>query len=569
MSFLNQNLEIIEKRFKPLFSLLNKTAINCELKSETARDGNLTLQSNMKYIHSRYRPIEEAQRIIEKQINGNENGLIFYGLGLGYLPLLWLQNHQRGSTGPYIIIIEPDTFLLKSLLAIKDFSPLLNYHQLIILTQCQPAAILSALGHIDSPSLKTIISTPLIQGREDYFKEMDAKISHYIESWEVNLNTHRKFGPIWNRHIFKCINRIIDQKREIYPVSTLFNSLDKIPALVIAAGPSLNSQAEAIHQFKKEGILIAVDTAMPFLNANQIEPDFLVTSDTQYYNSRHLDYTDLSNIRVISELTVHPSLFSRKMKSCFLYSSPIPLYQAIESIYSSFGDLGTGGSVATTAWDFARKCGCSPIITSGLDLGYPDNETHAKESRFETLILHQNKRLLPIDNFNSATIYNDQRVIDKNYRGEALATDARMIVYRNWFRQQIENYPGNYYCSTDSGLKIKGFRTLRELAHFHKVLEKSPINRYSDIECKIDSREKKKLLLPFFNPLLQLRRKLNQSAITLQANHFRYQPNHSLAPFFRLLTLEKHSLIDDPRVSEEEKSTAINEAIETIIQSVL
>ena len=59
--------------------------------------------------------------------------------------------------------------------------------------------------------------------------------------------------------------------------------------------------------------------------------------------------------------------------------------------------LSAGGSVATTAWDFARFIGCNPIIMAGLDLAFTQNKTHSLACKFEKDAMFLSNRFLTLE----------------------------------------------------------------------------------------------------------------------------------------------------------------------------
>ncbi|KAA2301602.1 DUF115 domain-containing protein, partial [Clostridioides difficile] len=58
-------------------------------------------------------------------------------------------------------------------------------------------------------------------------------------------------------------------------VSLLKNSMRSLPAVVVAAGPSLNKNIEQLHNLKDNVIIIAVDTIAQRLCNEGIIPDFI------------------------------------------------------------------------------------------------------------------------------------------------------------------------------------------------------------------------------------------------------------------------------------------------------
>src|ERR1041384_4781292 len=94
------------------------------------------------YLHSRHRPMEEAQRLIDAvKIDGR---VAFYvqGFGLGYhVELLF----QRTSDEAVVCILEPDLVLLKTAFQHRDFSPLIESGRLLFFTKADKTELFTRL----------------------------------------------------------------------------------------------------------------------------------------------------------------------------------------------------------------------------------------------------------------------------------------------------------------------------------------------------------------------------------------------------------------------------------------
>ncbi len=78
-----------------------------DLELVEGRDGHATLKAGNVYLHSRYRPVEEAQRLIESADLDCQRPVLVVGLGLGYHVLELL---NRGAD---VVAVEPDPAVAK------------------------------------------------------------------------------------------------------------------------------------------------------------------------------------------------------------------------------------------------------------------------------------------------------------------------------------------------------------------------------------------------------------------------------------------------------------------------
>lgn len=465
-----QNLFLLKKRFPPLAERIEKGETDTFLENKTiqmmnAKNGDPTLKVNNKWVYSSYNPTKEAQTLLA-EIPNNSELFLFFSFGLGYLPLAianrYFLNPETQKAFP-ILIVEPDIALLQFALNHIDLAPLLSYPELCFITGKEPFSLLDTLAHYNTPYIY-LFKTPLLtQLQSDFFQSCQTLLYQYQDHWEVNLNTSKSFSDVWTRNLFKGIKYIQENKVAHYPVKNLFGQFKDEECLILCAGPSLDSYKNEIKKFKKRGTIITVDTALTFCKENEIEPDFIFISDCQYWNIRHLDFAKVEKCRIITELTVDSHLFKLKPIAFYLYQSRIPLYNAIRPFLPQWGELATGGSVATTAFDFAIHAGFKTIFLAGLDLSYPDNKTHYKGSRFENRTLQLTTQIDSIEKSNFSLLHHETILNAFTTCKNTVKSDSRMLIYRDWFVRHIEANKGNFYRLGKKGIEITGMIDIEKL----------------------------------------------------------------------------------------------------------
>ena len=107
----------------------------------------------------------------------------------------------------------------------------------------------------------------------------------------------------------------------------------------------------------------------------------------------------------------------------------------------SLGDLGTGGSVASSAWNFAHLAGAREIYTAGLDFAFPNKQTHIKGSSAEQTYHTLASRLSTPDKFTAGALYSANAVTGKDYSGSPVLTDSRMKMFAWWFEARLAACP--------------------------------------------------------------------------------------------------------------------------------
>jgi hypothetical protein len=129
----------------------------------------------------------------------------------------------------------------------------------------------------------------------------------------------------------------------------------------------------------------------------------------------------------------------------------------IEDICGSKGELTHGGSVSTTAYDFAKKLGTSPVFMVGQDLSFTGGLAHAKGSYLDEQIHNKTYR------FNNAQMFNRRQltylppVFLKGVRGGKARTNQKMMIFQNWFEKRNDPDLVN---ATYNGVLINGVKNI-------------------------------------------------------------------------------------------------------------
>ena len=191
---------------------------------------------------------------------------------------------------------------------------------------------------------------------------------------ENSLNTNLLFSSVKGQNAIRNAKYVVDGYRTL----DFCGAIPKdVPAIVVAAGPSLNRNIDDLKRAKGRAFIIAVDTAIkPLLNAG-IKPDMFAVVDA-------LKPMELINIEGAEDIPLLTSAVAssavldfHKGKKVF-FAEGEPLIDIMLSTHNmEFPSIPCGGSVATTAFAFAYMIGIETIILVGQDLALTRNKTHA------------------------------------------------------------------------------------------------------------------------------------------------------------------------------------------------
>ena len=262
--------------------------------------------------------------------------------------------------------------------------------------------------------------------------------------------------------------------------------------MVISAGPSLNDYMDDIKKNQNKFIIIAVDSIFQTLIRKGIHPDFIITVDPQYINYKYFEYNKYHDPILVSELSTFPLILKSYKGKIIFFQSVFPLAKWIEKFTEPKGEIDMGGSVSTTAFDFAYKLGCDPVILFGQDLSFTGDRTHTKGSYVEKYWALRNNK------FNTSLIgsykyiHNNLFIKIKSSDNKLVNTDRRLMIFLVWFQNKMKNIKDNLKVYNTSlhgafieNMAIKRFKDIITEYNFKDI---SPIKKeISSFNTKVES----------------------------------------------------------------------------------
>jgi hypothetical protein len=439
-----------------------------DIKIEATPCGEPSLCVKGIYVHSPRDPIREGQRLAQAADSGS-GPVVVLGFGLGYTAQAVAK--IASVSGRPVIVVEKYANLLRKAMELRDFRDFLCNNRIIFVVGGTGEGITGALGIANelvsaenADKKPSVIRNKALTDLDDiWYRTVEEKIRTWTMRDDVNAATLKKFGRRWVRNLSRNMNAIRD-----YPGISLLADLaaavseesPALPVFLAAAGPSLDKIGPLLHDIYRRCVVVAVDTSLRFFVKNGVEPDFVLVVDPQFWNSRHLDFCFCERTALIAESAVYPPVLRLPFKNIFLCGSLFPLGMFIEKQVDPKGRLGAGGSVATTAWDFARVLGGSEIWIAGLDLAYPCLKTHFRGARFEERANSLSGRFNPTEKWVTGALRDGLPFKAHSASGEKVLTDRRLSLYAAWFENQFRKYPQvkNFGVFRD-GLEIAGLQS--------------------------------------------------------------------------------------------------------------
>ncbi len=151
-----------------------------------------------------------------------------------------------------------------------------------------------------------------------------------------------------------------------------------LPAVVVAAGPSLAELIPDLRRAAERCVIIAVGKALRLLLAEGIAPDFVVAVDMTEPSAAVFEGLEIPAKTILLYdpdcwYTIPRDWPTRKLS----YESGSDLGAWLAKATAPLGHLDKGPSVAHSAFEFACQTGADPIALVGLDLAVPGRGSHA------------------------------------------------------------------------------------------------------------------------------------------------------------------------------------------------
>lgn len=468
-SFYDNNRSIIKNNYPEIYAVLNDQSVNKEfykldkIELVETRDGttsiSIVLEGDSYRLNSKYHPIEEAKKWAEQyKIRNLDTVISMFGFGNGLFIREIIKRLKNDDT---LLIYEPCKELFYFVLEHFDITDLLSSKKIHIfvhgINDDQFKKFLSHYVNWANLNSQIVCTHPQyeIAFKESYkvFNKMLLDNNNYIV---VNQNTGAALSKLMtnntllNLQYLKSCNIVTD---------FIGKFLEDVPAIIVAAGPSLDKNVEQLREAKGKAAIFAVDTAVKYLLNHNIEPDFIVTLDPQK-SLHHLSDARCNNIPIFTRIEARPENLEKNNKKIILYNIEGYCKRLLRFLNKDTGSLNSGGSVATGAFSICKAIGFKKIILIGLDLAYSGNSTHAGGITVDVA---------------GAGRY-QERVED--ICGNLISTRYDWYVYLKWFEEAIELLPDSIVIdATEGGAKIKGtiIMTLAEA-----------INRYCLEECHVE-----------------------------------------------------------------------------------
>lgn len=435
------------------------------------------------FIHSNYDPKRQARYICEYAMKDKSDIIFLFGLGLAYE---FKEMIKRDNSKRYFIV-EPDTAIFKTLLQNVDIRFLFENKNVYFIQHDSYDDITSFFQRLLNEDRRIKIKFIALPSYMIIYKELvekiNEKIKEYFNIFKVNIRTNLSSHRAWYQANI-CNLKYLE---ETCPIEKLSEKFKNVPAIICAAGPSIEYDLETLKNIGDKAIITSAGTGISIMEKNKIK--IHISSIVDVWN----DEKDLfGKLEVNKDV---PLLYA--MNAC---------YEVIELMHGSkflmnMGNIDglvskqmnwkqfdpfSGPSIANVIAYNLSQLGCNPIIFLGQDLCYSRGKNYAESaSTYEDLSgkLESNKVYIKM----------------KNKNGEDVYTTSVFLAMRKSMEICIKMHSNTKYLNaTKDGLKIEGAEDIDFTTYAEENLLNSPQYPIRDIidrtfKNHIEQQDKKKI----------------------------------------------------------------------------
>lgn len=407
--------------------------------------------------------------------------ILLFGLGTGMYVKKLLTETSDDVT---VIVYEPTIDVLRIVMKEYDISELLISERVhLFVNQYMEKTLDDCFSELlEYTDIEDFIYKSYLNYNKLYRKEYQEYMSILQDVCSAINSTQSvigRYGKDYYENTFANFPFFIQGKS----LRSLNERLPKdIPAIIVAAGPSLDKNILQLKKAKGKAFIIAVDSALRPLVRNHIIPDICISIDGKK-KTAHFDDEETRDIPLICYLNSHREILGRHRAEKFFLND---LNHHVQHFFSQnnmvLPIVTSGGSVANDAFSVLQILGFTTIILIGQDLALTDNKSHADATLVGELGW-------------MADHYTDLIEVE-GIDGKPILSKPEYKLYCNWFEEQIVKFPEiKVIDATEGGAMIHSsiIETLEEAIRTEctRTVDFGEIIKGSD--CFFDEKQRQKL----------------------------------------------------------------------------
>ena len=467
-----KNIALLKRNHPEVFEIISrdlKTSVETKLIFAKNAKPNLKVKvadNECVYIHDRENPGAEVQDFLPLISESSTGVVLMFGMGLGYSVLDLLKKRKKIQ---YLVIFELNIEFFRFALEQMDLEALLMDKRIIICLgepdnlQAVMAPVTRALMLENIHTLNLLTCFKI----NPAYEKFSSQVFSYINAY----NTEGATKTVHGRTFFENRLRHLTSMHHDKKLEDLAGKFKSMPALIIAAGPSLDKNIDQIAKAKGKAVIISADSALPNLLKHGVIPDFVTSIDYQ-----KITYEKISGV------ASNPVSRQINLICTSWVANSVPKNFPAKTVFWAFGNnalenwinISMGGKTAISGastvahlnFISADIMGCSPIIFVGQDLAFSENKGHS-----ENVVLSSREKTKNMLDRDKDIMWVKGIVEPK------VPTNRQLYGFVCLFEKMIKSTDKEVINSTEGGALIKGA---------HNMLLRHAIDKYCKNEVVID-----------------------------------------------------------------------------------
>lgn len=418
-------------------------------------------------LHHPEDPLGHARRLLESRPEWQKaRNVAVLGCGLGYLPILLCRAQPKLQR---LFILEPSLSVFRQALRVAEMRPLLEDSRVHFVVGSEPGAVYKAMlqGLMDLAAnpLFYMETASITAAFPEWAKAAGQEIQDALRLGKSGLATKFRDAPLTLHNLFQNLGAVTAAPG----LNTLGKLLAGVPAIIVAAGPSLKKNIQDLKHAGDHFLILATDTAFEPLRRAGITPHLVVTVDPTELNLKHFQTSLYGPETVLLfDPEARPELPPRFAQRMTFLTDKHPFFTWLNQRIGDKGLVHKGGMVSQAGIYAAHYWNCRPIILVGQDLAL-DPDTGATHDPHTALCRNArylegdaNKVDIPLGVEKAgAGISRETLYWVEGVDGRPVPTLHNLLVYLRMLEEDIRMMGLDVIDATEGGAKIQGTRILR------------------------------------------------------------------------------------------------------------
>ncbi len=323
---------------------------------------------------SAYDPAREGARLAADMADAPTDLLVAVGFGLGH----HLEAFRSRNPCP-VVVYEPKLARLRAALSARPDLRLLEEDDVYLTGDADELRNLIAARYTPGLRIKVFPHPALMRLSPDAVHEAIDRVSRVKDSIDLVTNTRMTMMADWARGTIANARHLTHRPS----ITRLAGAFRGVPAVICAAGPSLDRQLPKLAAARDRVLVVAIGQTLRALRRAGIEPDLVHVVESQDVAHQLTEAGDVSRLHLVLPPQAHPSLFTLPVRQHWIaYQSTNPFGCWIGEQLGERDFLPSAGTVTQCSLHLARVMGCNPVAVIGQDLAFTGGRLYASGSAY-------------------------------------------------------------------------------------------------------------------------------------------------------------------------------------------